>query len=790
MFKPAGAFLLIHLLFFSFSYAQPGGVLTGVVKDKKTGEPLIGATVQLESTQLGGIANANGTYEIVAIPPNTYNITASFVGYRSMTLYNIIVRSGGVPDVNFHLEEAPNILEGVVAAASPFDKPVETPMSVQKLSLEEIASYPGGNNDIAKVVQSLPGISGSVSGFRNDVIIRGGAPNENVYYLDGIEIPNINHFATQGSAGGPAGMLNVSFFENVEVASGSFGAQYDNVLSGVLQFDQREGNHRQFQTNLRIGASEAAITSEGPLFKPEEREESNTSFIASVRRSYLQLLFKVLDLPFLPDYWDYQYKVSHKLNDYNTLIWTGVGSIDRTTINVPDDYSPEQQAILEQIPVMGQWTSTSGLIWRRRNKDFSGNMSASVSGNVLNNNFRRYRDNVNMADLYFNNNSREQEIRMKWQAQKFIGDWTFSGGALLLNADYTNRTTDVVRDYKYDAGINFWRYGLFGQASILLNDEKLNVSGGFRLDGNSFTKTGSRILRTFSPRLSLSWRPEATGVWALNVSAGRYYKIPPYTILGFADTLGVFVNRESKYIRSDHLSAGFERLLSKSARITVEGFYKKYFDYPVSITDSVSLANLGGDFEVLGNEPVVSVGEGRSYGLEFLFQQKFAKNFYGILAYTWYKSEFTGLDSRKYLPSVWDNRHLLSFTGGYKLPKNWEIGLRHRFIGGAPYAAVDQEATLAGYPSIIKDYSTLGSQQIDASNLSDIRIDKRWNLKGFTLEAYIEIQNFLGSEIPGPPKYGLSRDQTGQIIEPRTLVEIEGIDNSRVLPTIGIVANF
>lgn len=787
--KQIGVFFFVYLLFTSYSSAQPGGILTGLVKDVKTGEPLIGAAVQLEGSQLGGIADINGFYEIRNIPPQTYNVTASFVGYRSLTQYNVVIRSGGIPDLNFHLEEAVNVLEGVVAVASPFDKPVETPMSVQKLSIEEITAYPGGNNDIAKVVQSLPGISGSAAGFRNDVIIRGGAPNENVYYLDGIEIPNINHFATQGSAGGPAGMLNVSFFENVEVASGSFGAQYDNVLSGVLQFDQREGNHRHFQTNLRVGASEAAITAEGPLFKPAEQEESNSSFIASVRRSYLQLLFKALDLPFLPDYWDYQYKVSHKLDNYNTLIWTGIGSIDRTTINVPDDYSPEQQAILEQIPVMGQWTSTSGLIWRRRSKDYSGNMSASLSGNLLNNNFRRYRDNVNLADPYFDNNSREQEIRMKWQAQKFIGDWTFSGGALLLNADYTNQTTDAVRDFNYDARINFWRYGLFGQASVLFN-EKLSISGGFRLDGNNFMAGGSRMWRTFSPRLSMSWRPEVEGLWALNASAGRYYKIPPYTILGFTDSRGTFVNKETKYIRSDHLSAGFERLLSRSARITVEGFYKKYDDYPVSTTDRVSLANLGGDFEVLGNEPVVSEGAGRSYGLEFLFQQKFAKNFYGILAYTWYKSEFTSLDSKKYLPSVWDNRHLLSFTGGYKLPKNWEIGLRHRFLGRAPYAAVDEEATLASYPAIIKNYSDLGSRRLNAYNQADIRVDKRWNMTGFTLEAYLEVQNFLGSDIPSSPQYGLLRDETGQIIEPRSLAIIEGIDNSRILPTIGIVANF
>ncbi|MEQ9165890.1 MAG: TonB-dependent receptor, partial [Fulvivirga sp.] len=230
---------------------QNKATLSGYVKDAKTEEPLIGATVQLVGTNTGAVTDLDGFYRIENIEPQTYTITASFVGYKTQNVYNVVIRSGGNPDLNFDLEETAEELEGVEIIANPFEKLQETPLSVQRLSQEEIATYPGGNNDIAKVVQSLPGVSGSVGGFRNDVIIRGGAPNENVYYLDGIEIPNINHFSTQGSAGGPVGLLNVSFFEGVTLTTSSFGAQYDNVLSGVLQFDQRNGNNRNFRTNIR-----------------------------------------------------------------------------------------------------------------------------------------------------------------------------------------------------------------------------------------------------------------------------------------------------------------------------------------------------------------------------------------------------------------------------------------------------------------------------------------------------------------------------------------------------------
>ena len=166
---------------------------------------------------------------------------------------------------------------------------------------------------ITKVIQSLPGISPSIGGFRNDIIIRGGGPNETVYYIDGIEIPNINHFSTQGSSGGPVGLVNVSFIKDVTLSTSAFGAEYDNALSGVLSFDQKDANIDGISGNFRLGSSEAGITFEGPVSIINNKE---TSFIFSVRRSYLQFLFKAFGFSFLPDYWDYQMKIRHKIDDY------------------------------------------------------------------------------------------------------------------------------------------------------------------------------------------------------------------------------------------------------------------------------------------------------------------------------------------------------------------------------------------------------------------------------------------------------------------------------------------
>lgn len=768
---------------------QGRGELSGSVKDAKTGETIPGATVQILETTLGAVTNGNGFYTIKNIPAKTYSVQASFVGYETVIKYNIVIKSGGVPDLNFELKEAVSELDEVVVTANPFEKIEETPLSIQKLSAEEIATYPGGNNDIAKVVQSLPGVSGSIGGFRNDVIIRGGAPNENVYYLDGIEIPNINHFSTQGSAGGPVGLLNVSFFEGVTLSTSAFGSQYDNVLSGVLQFDQRNGNNRELKKNIRIGSSETALTLEGPLFK-KDKESSNTSFIVSARRSYLQLIFELIGLPILPDYWDYQYKITHKIDDYNELIITGLGSIDDFRVNELDEFDAEQQATQDQVPIIKQKSNTIGASWKSRFKDGSGFTRLTLSNNILSNDFRRFTDNLNQTGLFFQNESTEMETKLRFNYTKFLSNWTVSWGTSLQNVDYSNATVDNVNNFQFDNSINFFRYGAFGQANRTFNDERLSLSLGLRFDGNTFTDDGNDVFQTLSPRISGSYTFDEARKWSLNASLGRYYKIPPYTILGFTTNTGAFANENAKYIRSDHAVLGLEYLVTPSARFTLEGFYKKYDNYPVSITDGVSLANLGADFSVLGNEPIASVGLGRTYGLEFLYQKKFTNNYYAILAYTYYHSEYTAFDPDVFLPSSWDSRHLLTFTGGYKWGKNWELSLRTRYLGTTPFAPVDEVATLASYPSIITDYSRIGEQRLDAFNQTDIRIDKKWNFEKWTLDIFLEIQNFFSQQIPDVPQYGLARDAQGVELAPRMLMQITELESSSVLPSIGVVIDF
>ena len=775
-------YLFYFLLVFHTSlYCQNIGSLTGTVIDSESGLPLEGATVTVDKSNFFAVTDQNGFFEIVDLPTTTYNITARFIGFKIQTKFNIIVKSAGNRSLDFVLSPMPDTLDEVILNESPFKTSIETPLSTQTFSAVEIETYPGGNNDITRVIQSLPGISPSVGGFRNDIIIRGGGPNETVYYIDGIEIPNINHFSTQGSSGGPVGLVNISFIKDVTLSTSSFGAEYDNALSGVLAFNQKDANKEKLVGNFRLGSSEAGLTIEGPI-------NNKSSFIFSLRRSYLQFIFKAFGFSFLPDYWDYQFKLNHEIDSNNSIKLIGIGSIDKLTVNEPDKFNFENQSVIEQIPLTNQNTETFGLTWRRIYKSMNGFFDLSISNNNLNNNFIRYKDNLTKSDPTYSNISRENETKLRFISNHNFNDLKFSFGFNLTSAKYTNNTKFNFYDIDYLTDLNLIKYGFFVKSSKLIFNQKLGVSFGFRFDQDNFT-SDNNIFSNFSPRLSLSYSLSEDNNWKLNLSTGLYYKIPTYTALGFKDINDNFLNTNMLYTKSNHYVFGIEYNTSYSSRFTIESFYKKYNNYPISVLDNISLANKGADFEVLGNEFLLSNGKGKSYGLEFLYQQKLQNNFYGIFSYTFFFSEFSNLDNI-YLPSVWDNRHLISFTGGYKLKKNWEISSKLRYTGNTPYAPVDTTSSSLSYPEIIFDYSQLGNYFLKSFTKLDFRVDKRWNFKSTSMNFYIDIENLLGNEIPIPPEYGLSRDEKQNIIMPLDLIEVESDNRNSVIPSLGFVFYF
>jgi hypothetical protein len=810
--------LICILIFFStLADAQDNGRLSGKVVDRATQKPLSGITVLLGDSAKGAVTDSGGNFRFTNLPIKTYNLVFSGIGYKKQTYFNLVISAGNETNLAIEMEPDVTSLSEVVirsgrrtaAAAS-----LESPLSVQRLTTEEIRSNPGGNFDISKVIQALPGVGGGVGGggFRNDIIIRGGAPNENVFYLDGIEIPVINHFQTQGSSGGPQGILNVSFIEDVKLSSSAFEARYDNALSSVFQFRQRTGNPNRVQGNVRFSATDLSATLEGPLSAIKK-----TTFLASARRSYLQLLFTLIDLPIRPNYWDFQTKITHQLNKNTTVSFIGLGAIDQFSFARIKDATPEKLYVLNSNPFINQWNYTADVTLRRLVKD--GFLNIALSRNTFNNDIQQFQDNETRlpGEQTLSYLSRETENKLRIDVNKYRNGWKWAYGVSAQLADYSNHTFSVIRRELKDQNdsvvqqgesVNFssplkgfWLMGGFAQVSRRYLEGRLGVSAGLRTDINTFTTSGDNPFKTLSPRVSFSYVLGER--WTANASVGRYFKIPPYTILGYADNNGLLVNQNSSYLRSDHYVAGIEFLPSNALRFTAEAFYKNYDHAPVSVRNGISLSNLGSDFNVLGNEAVTTNGKGHTYGFELFAQQKLTDRFFGILSYTFYRSEYSGINNR-FIPSSWDNRHLLSATMGYKLPRNWELGLKFRYQGGAPYTPFDEVASKLNYLSRgqgVLDYTLLNTLRLGSFNSSDIRIDKKWNFKRATIDLFLDVTNWYLAKSPQPDSYTFKRNEsnTGFATTDGQPIRADGsnaipvrLDNSdaSVTPSIGFIVEF
>ncbi len=798
-------FVLLCILFsIQVIYAQSKGVVTGVIKDKYTQELLTGATILLEGTSLGAQSDLEGKFKITGITPGSYNIKLQYIGYQPKTLFNVVVTSGNVQTFNIELEPESKGLNEVVVQSRTFGKKTETPLSVQNLTAEEIKSNPGGNFDISRVIQALPGVGGNTGGgaFRNDILIRGGGPSENVFYIDGIEIPVINHFSTQGSSGGPQGILNVSLIEEVSLTTSSFKANIDNALSSVLSFKQRDGNSERIQGNVRLSASEFGLTLDGPISK-------KTTFLASARRSYLEFLFMALDLPIRPNYWDFQFKTTTKIDNKTVLTTLGVGAIDQFSFAVPKKSTPESEYILLSNPFINQWNYTIGTTLKRRINN--GFINVSASRNMFENRLDRFTDSKNKDESTRTLKLISQEIENKFRfdLNKYSGKWKYSYGGMFQyvkfnNAGFTvqkNTATGNTFSIPLNTNIEFYKYGLFADVSKRVLSDKLNISFGIRSDGNTFLNNGNKIWETLSPRISASYALMSN--LNINASVGRYYRLPGYTILGFKDSLGHFQNKDNKYIGVDHYVAGIEYLPTNTTRITLEGFYKQYFNYSISEKDGISLANQGTEFGAIGNENISSLGKGRAYGFELFLQQKLINGFYTTLSYTFFYSQFSGANT-KYVASAWDNRHLISAIAGYKFKKGWEVGLKHRFAGGNPYTPFDENRSRQNYlltGSGTLDFSLLNTIRLGTFNQTDIRVDKKWNFKRITLDVFLDIQNVLRSKNPANPQYAFERtaDNAGWATTDGQAIKSDGSNgipkiipnfNDTFLPTFGFIVEF
>jgi hypothetical protein len=791
-------FFIINLLALSQS-----GLVKGRIYNVSNNEPIGQAKIQIIELTKGTISDDNGLYEFTSIPPGVYSFKATAPGYRELIFNEITVTNARSVDLDFAMEVFVLENKEVVVKASPFIRKTESPVSLKTLNSTEIERLPGAGRDVSKVIAALPGVASRAT-FRNDIIIRGGSPGENKFYLDGIEVPNINHFATQGSSGGPVGLLNVNFIREVDFYSGAFPANRANGLSSVLSFKQKDGNKDALITNFALGSSDIALTFDGPLGKKAD-------FIFSARKSYLQFLFTALKLPILPEYNDFQYKVNLNVNDKNKVTFIGLGAIDlfqlyqKVNDKVTDSSQREYNSfILNNLPIQNQWNYTVGVNWVHYSKNSYQNIV--VSRNMLNNTSTRYKNLIETPEnLLLNYKSFEAENKFRFEHTYTKNGWRLNSGfgyeyARYFNSTYNNITVQGFPvEIDFESNLFLSKMALFGQLSKGFFNERLNLSFGLRTDFSNYSKSLMNPMNQLSPSFSLNYRLNEQ--WAINGNVSRYHQLPSYTILGYRDANGTLVNKgnDLKYISADHFVLGTEYLSKFNARFTLEGFFKNYQNYPFSLKDSLSLANVGSDFGVVGNEAVKSISEGRTYGFEFLYQQKMFKGSYAILAYTFVNSEFKDKNGR-YVPTSWDSKHIVSFTGGKIFKKGWQFGFRWLYSGGSPYTPYDiptsslkQNWDINGLGLL--DYNQLNTEREAAFHQLNVRVDKKIFLEKFSMNFYLDIQNLYGYKTKVAPILLVEKDSNGvPITDPNdpTRYKTKLIENTSgiVQPTIGIILEF
>jgi hypothetical protein len=774
--------------------AQKIAIIEGHIYKENTNDPLGYASVKVQNTSFGTTADSNGHYRL-ELPPALYNLEVSMVGFFTAVQYEIQPSVSHPFTLNFQLQEKRESLETVEIIADPFRTTQESPVATLRFNAHEINRLPGATMDLSRFIKSLPGVAPKVS-FGYNMIVRGGASFENKFYLDDIEIPTLTHFSVQGTSGGPNGIVNTVLLREAEFYKGAFPANRPNALSSVLDLQQRDGRKDRFGWNFTLGATDYGFVFEGPMTK-------KSSFIISARESYAQHMFKAIGLPVLPFYSDIQYHHKIQLDSKNEITLVGLGAYDKFLLNLDAESTESLLYNTGYIPEGKQFQYTAGI----RYKHYLENSyyTVVVSRNWFRNNAYKYRNNTYLPEdqlLDYTSVEGENKFRLQHKLFKDNQEWQYGIDMEQDKVQNNNKSIYVsplgeVQNITYNSLLNIWRYGAFVSFGNTFANGKADIFAGLRLDGNNYNTAMMNPLNQISPRFSVNWRFHPG--WRTGISTGIYYQMPPYVMMGFKDE-NALVNQEAlKYIRNAQLTASLERTTNSGYQFLAEGFYKHYDQYPFLLNDSISFANANANYVLVGNQPVSSDGKGQAYGVEFLIRQKLKKTYFWSLSYSYIVSRFTGRDG-ELAPSSWDNRHIASVSAGKTFKRTWQLGFRWSYSGGSPYTPYDialssQRAIWDVTNRGLFDYARLNTERLAAFHQLDIRLDKTFNFKRWTMSLYMDIQNAYRSPIANLPYLTLERDENLEpIIDPvdnaSYLTKIIGSDTGRILPTIGMVLDF
>ncbi len=713
-------------------------------------QPLAGVRVCVVELSKCTTSDDLGKFRLSEIRSGVYSLEVQANGEPPLRQTGIEIRAGLDARVEVLLPLPEDSRQEVTVSESIFVAPEEVKGSSFLVQPREILKSAGAIQDVSRYVQTLPGVAIGSDDFRNDLIVRGGSPLENLFVIDNIDIPNINNFANFGTAGGPVSMLDANLIRDVNFLTGAFPAPFSNRLSSVLQRAQREGDRQGFSGRADVAFAGAGVILEGPVAK------GKGSWIVSARRSFLDVFTNDIGFGGVPVNYNLNAKFVYDASPRDRLWFVNITGYDYINIR-PQANEPDDTLTIRA----GGWRSAAGLNWQR----LFGNRGVGLLG--LTHSEATVRET--QSDLRLNNQTsftdrtREGETTLKYDLSVYVPllNKVQAGGSLKLFRVNLNATqpfgiesqfseSERVLPFNIRNNFNVFQPGGYIQTTQNLG-KRLSLTWGGRYDNYRYLGA-----TRWSPRAGLSYRITDKVSW--RAAWGTYFQQPVFFVSGAFPQ-----NRQLLPMRSDHLLTGFTWIVNSNTRVTLEGYYKRYKDYPVSpLFPQFSLANAGDSFgqdELL--LPYISSGRGRVRGVELFVERKFAKKWYGQTNLSWSRTRHAGFDG-VLRPGSFDYSLVYNAVVGYALNRKWDFSVRGVYLTGRPFTPFNTALSSAQRRGVFDLSRYNGVRAPDYFRL-DFRVDRTFTFREKPVVLFVGLQNATNRRNFAFP--GWSRTTNQQTVE-------------------------
>ena len=735
-----------------------------------------------------------GAFAFSNLPVGLCNIRVSSPdGSFTTVLHEQTLNAVKPLELRIEVERPYQVLEEVAISAEAFQTTEETPLSIKNINWSEMQRMPGATLDISKAIQSFPGVLPK-SSFGYNISIRGGASSENVYRMDGIDLPTINHFSIQGASGGAVSLLNMDFIQGAALYSGAFPSSMSNVLSGALDLDLRQARSDRPGVRMTLGATDVGATLELPM-------KGRSGLMVSARNSFSQHYFKLFNIPVLPTYQDAQFKYYTRIGDHADLTILGVGGWDSYRVYKEGRGSDALLYNVGYIPEGEQSTEVLG--GRYRQFVPNGLKTLVISHDRITNDADKFLGNTRQeSDRQLRYRSFEDRTRLRyeriWDSEraKLTLGGSFEAVGVGVDMWALKGSTAGIDTTNLQSTLSYVQGGLFAAYARHSANQRGTLNLGLRMDATNFNLNMVNPLAQLSPRASYKY--QLTSHWTANSHVGRYQQMPAGILL--AANRATNHGRFTRFTTTDHLGAGVEYQNGKTYRVSMEVYSKRYRNAPFLVNDQIAYANAIGAYVAVGDQPSIPNAVGRARGFELFLQQKLKGQYWWMGSYNYGISEFQTA-AGDWAPSVWDSRHTLSMTAGKVWGKGWQWGLKWRYSSGTPYTPFNESASaLVSNWDVLQrgvfDYANVNSQRLDAFTQLDFRLDKTYSHKGWSLSWFLDLQNLASGDIPLMPYLTVVRDADTKapLLDPtdptRYQMQLLRSDTGRTLPTIGMILEF